>query len=127
MGPIDAFWHLLGLFVPALATGALAAARGQAGCGARELARHAAGAGWRCGLRPPGRWRCWPGWCCFGRDGRMLSYAAMVVAAALALWWAGFGRRGAEPERPRSAVGCACSALAQRPASARAANAGRPR
>jgi len=25
-----------------------------------------------------------------GRDGRMLSYGAMVVASALALWWVGF-------------------------------------
>ena len=29
MSPIDALWHLLGLFLPALATGALAAARRQ--------------------------------------------------------------------------------------------------
>ena len=28
----------------------------------------------------------------FGRDGRMFSYALMVLAAALALWWAGFVR-----------------------------------
>jgi hypothetical protein len=28
-----------------------------------------------------------------GRDGRMATYAAMVLACALALWWAGFGPR----------------------------------
>jgi hypothetical protein len=26
-----------------------------------------------------------------GRDGRMVTYAAMTLACALALWWAGFG------------------------------------
>jgi len=32
----------------------------------------------------------------FGRDGRMATYAAMVTASAVALWWAAFrtgGRR----------------------------------
>jgi hypothetical protein len=29
----------------------------------------------------------------FGRDGRMATYAAMVVAVAVALWWAGFAGR----------------------------------
>ena len=27
----------------------------------------------------------------FGRDGRVATYAAIVVASAAALWWAGFG------------------------------------
>jgi hypothetical protein len=27
----------------------------------------------------------------FGRDGRMATYAMLVVASAVALWWAGFG------------------------------------
>jgi hypothetical protein len=26
----------------------------------------------------------------FGRDGRMATYAAMVLGAALGLWWVGF-------------------------------------
>jgi hypothetical protein len=26
----------------------------------------------------------------FGQDGRMATYAAMVVACAVGLWWAGF-------------------------------------
>jgi hypothetical protein len=29
----------------------------------------------------------------FGRDGRMATYGGMVLACALALWWAGFVRR----------------------------------
>ena len=90
MSPIDAFWHLLGLFLPALATGALAAAM------AKLL--------WRTDLRGC-RWLRLAGWSAvagslallsglvlFGRDGRMLSYGAMAFASALALWWAGFVR-----------------------------------
>lgn len=29
-----------------------------------------------------------------GRDGRMLTYAALVVGTALTLWWTAFGPRG---------------------------------
>jgi hypothetical protein len=29
----------------------------------------------------------------FGRDGKMVTYAALVAASALALWWVGFMRR----------------------------------
>lgn len=90
MSPIDALWHLLGLFLPALATGALAAAAAKAlwrselkACRWSRLALWAAGAGSLALLA---------GLVGFGRDGRMLSYAAMVLAAALALWWAGFVR-----------------------------------
>lgn len=32
-----------------------------------------------------------------GRDGRMSTYAAMVMAAALGLWWAGFARPRRSP------------------------------
>ena len=39
-----------------------------------------------------GRWSA--GWSIFERDGRMATYAAMVVACALALWWVGFRSRG---------------------------------
>jgi hypothetical protein len=90
MSPIDALWHLLGLFMPALATGALAA-------GAAKWL-------WRADLKGS-RWvrlTLWSasagslallaGLAAFGRDGRMLSYAMMVLATALALWWAGFMR-----------------------------------
>jgi vacuolar-type H+-ATPase subunit I/STV1 len=86
--PLDAFWHLFGFFLPALATGALAA-------GATKWL-------WRAELRDRS-WRRLAGWAIAagaatllaglvvtGRDGRMLSYAAMVAANALALWWVGF-------------------------------------
>lgn len=88
MGPLDALWHLLGLFMPALATGLIAAGA------AKGL--------WRRELKPVS-WRRLVAWASaagsiallaglvlLGRDGRMLSYGAMVVASALALWWAGF-------------------------------------
>jgi hypothetical protein len=29
----------------------------------------------------------------FGRDGKMATYAVLVVTSALALWWVGFARR----------------------------------
>ena len=90
MSPIDALWHLLGLFLPALATGALAAGAAKGlwrgdlrGSPWSRLALWSAGAG---SLALLG------GLVVFGRDGRMLSYAAMLVAAAQALWWAGFVR-----------------------------------
>jgi hypothetical protein len=88
MGPIDAAWHLLGLFAPALLLGAIAA-------GAAKLL-------WRAELKavPWRRLATWAaaaaalatvlGLALTGRDGRMLTYAAMVAAATLALWWAGF-------------------------------------
>jgi hypothetical protein len=89
MGPLDALWHLSNLFLPALALGALAAAL------AKLLWRRELGAV---------SWRrlAWPacaaaavvtlaGLVVFGRDGRMATYAGMVVACALSLWWRGFG------------------------------------
>jgi hypothetical protein len=93
MSPIDAFWHVLGLFMPALATGVIAAAA------AKWLF-------WRAELRRVGWLRlvAWPcaagslallgGLALFGRDGRMASYGAMLAASALTLWWAAL--------RPRS-------------------------
>ena len=91
MSPIDAFWHLLGLCLPAWLTGALAAA------GAKLL--------WRGDLRHSSwvRLALWAGaagslvllggLALLGRDGRMLSYGLMVLAVALTLGWAGPLRR----------------------------------
>lgn len=89
MGPLDALWHLLDFFAPALAVGALGATLAKL-CWRRELAAVP--------------WRRLAGWGCAGaaltllvmlvvsgRDGRMLNYGAMTLSCALGLWWAGFG------------------------------------
>jgi hypothetical protein len=90
--PVDAFWHIVNFFATALVTGFVAAAATKL-VWRRELAR----AGWF-GL---GAWASAAmavvsaiGLLVFGHDGKMATYAAMVVACALALWWAGFHRRG---------------------------------
>jgi hypothetical protein len=89
MGPLDALWHLANLFLPALALGVLSAAlakllwrRELAGVRWRRLAVPACAAGVLVTLA---------GLLLFGRDGRMATYAAMVVACALTLWWRSFG------------------------------------
>jgi hypothetical protein len=91
MGPVDAFWHLLGLFMPALATAVMAATA------VKWLWRRAlTGVTWlTLALWPmaAGSLALLAGLVLLGRDGRMLTYAGMAVACALALWWAAFGRR----------------------------------
>jgi hypothetical protein len=89
MGPLDALWHLLNLLLPAAGLGLIAA----------SLAKLL----WRAALAQVA-WRRLAGWASAaaglallaglvltGRDGRMATYAAMVLCSALALWWAGFG------------------------------------
>jgi hypothetical protein len=92
LNPVDAFWHLVNFFAPAVGVGFIAA-------GAAKLLwrRDLAGASW---LRL-GSWAGAAmaavlalGLVIFEADGKMVTYAAMVVACALALWWVGFGRRG---------------------------------
>ena len=92
MNPVDAFWHFANFFAPAVVTGFIAA-------GATKLLwrRELAGIGW-------GRLGGWASAAMaavlmlslviFGHDGKMATYAAMVVACALALWWVGFRHRG---------------------------------
>jgi hypothetical protein len=89
MGPLDAANHLLNLFLPALALGALSAAlvkllwrRELATVSWARLAAPAAGAAVAVALT---------GLLIFGRDGRMATYTAMVLACAITLWWRGFG------------------------------------
>ena len=91
MGLLDALWHLANLFLPALALGALSAAlakllwrRDLAGVGWRPLALAAALANAAVVLAGLVAW---------GRDGRIATYAAMVAACAITLWWRGFVRR----------------------------------
>lgn len=89
MGPLDALWHLTNLFVPALALGALAAALAKL-----SWRRALAGVSWR-QLAGPACAACavvtLAGLVLFGRDGKMATYGAMVLACAVTLWWRGFG------------------------------------
>ena len=87
----EAFWHLTNFFAPAVVLGAIAAA-------ATKLI-------WRRELAAVGGLRLWAwasgaaaiaavvGLVVFAHDGEMATYAAMVVACAAALWWAGFRGR----------------------------------
>ena len=91
MGPIDALWHLLNFFAPAFGVGLLTAMM------AKLLWRRSLkGAS----LQRLGAWAVASsalvllvGLVVFGRDGKMLTYGAMVFACALSVWWAGFGPR----------------------------------
>jgi hypothetical protein len=91
MGPLDALWHLLNLFAPALGVGLIASVatkllwrRELAGVSLRRLVAWACAAGALITI---------VGLVIFGRDGRMATYGAMLAGCALALWWAAFGRR----------------------------------
>jgi len=91
--PITAFWHIIDFFLPAVGVGAVAAALAKL-LWRRELAA----ARWlRLAL-----WAAaaaalvlFAGLVVFGRDGKIATYAAMVVVAGVTLWWAGFGARRA--------------------------------
>ena len=91
MDPLDAFWHLVNFPLPALGVGALAAAAAKL-LWRRELASTSwlRLAGW---ASAAGVVALLAGLGFFGRDGQMASYARRGLAAAGALWWAGFGRR----------------------------------
>jgi hypothetical protein len=89
MGPLDALWHLLNFMGPAVGVGGFAAAL------AKLL--------WWRELRTVGwlRLALWggvssltilvAGLAVYGHDGKTGTYVAMVLACALALWWAAFG------------------------------------
>ena len=85
MSPLDAFWHLANLFLPAWGVAALLA------LAVKGLwRRQARGLAWR-------RLWVWGGvggslaliavlaW--LGRDGRMLGYALLLLGVALPQWW----------------------------------------
>ena len=89
MGPLDALMHLGNLFLPAVALAALAAGLAKL-LWRRELAqvsfkRLALPAAIACAVVTLA------GLLVFGRDGRMATYAGMVLACAFTLWWQGFG------------------------------------
>jgi len=88
---IGGLWHLLNFYAAAAGVGLFASLI------AKLLWRHElGGVGW---------WRLWlwssgsagvvaiAGLVYFGRDGKMATYGALVLACALSLWWVGF-RRG---------------------------------
>jgi hypothetical protein len=89
LGPLDLAWHLLDFFAPAVGLSAIAAA----------LAKLV----WHAELRPVAWTRLFGvaaaactvalvgGLVLLGSDGRIATYAAMVVATALGLWSVGFG------------------------------------
>ena len=91
MGPIDALWHLLNFFAPALGVGVVASLMAKL-LWRRELK----GVSWR-------RMSIWVTVCgaavslagliVFGHDGKMATYGAMALACAATLWWVGFGPR----------------------------------
>lgn len=89
MGPLDALWHVTNLFLPALALGVLAAALAKL-LWRRELAavpwKRLAGPTCAASVAV-----VLAGLVLLGRDGKMATYGAMVLASALTLWWQGFG------------------------------------
>ena len=89
MSPIDILLHLANLLLPAVGVGLIAPALAKL-LWRRELAGVAYG---RLALRCSGAGAVVvvAGLVVLGRDGRMATYLALVVVAAVALWWAGFG------------------------------------
>lgn len=95
MGPLDALWHLFNFLLAPIGLGLLAAAlcklawwRALKSTPWTRLAGHAIGAGILIQII----FLVW-----LGRDGRMLTYAALVVGTALSLWWTAFGPRRWRP------------------------------
>lgn len=90
MGPLDALWHLLNFFAPALGVSLIT-------CALAKLL-------WRRVLRgvPFSRLFGWmsaagalvliAGLVVFGRDGRMATWGALVLATGLVLWFKGLRR-----------------------------------
>ena len=91
MDPIGAFWHLSNFFGAAL--------------GVALIATLLAKLLWWRELRAASWLRLWAwaalpaalvsvaGLVVYGRDGKLATYAGIVLACALGLWWAGFVRR----------------------------------
>ena len=91
MGVLDAMWHLLNFLAPAFVVGVVAT----------FLAKLL----WWRTLKSVSLWRMtsWAvlasslalvgGLLWTGRDGKMVTYGAMVLMCALALWWAGWRAR----------------------------------
>lgn len=87
MDPLDALWHLLNFFAPALGVGVITAALARL-VWRRELraARFGRLVAFTCGGCAVGLVGALA---LFERDGKMAGYALMLAGGALALWWAG--------------------------------------
>ncbi len=89
MGPIDALLHLINFLLPAVCVAAFAA-----GVAKLLWRRELAGVSWRRLFGPAaalGALALAVGLVVQGRDGRIGSYALLVLGCALGLWWRGFG------------------------------------
>jgi hypothetical protein len=89
LGPLDAVWHLLNFFAPAIGVGCLTPLLAKLfwrGSLHGSLLRLAAwtSLGGALGLIAA--------LALFGSDGRMAGYGLVVLGAAVALWWAGLRR-----------------------------------
>jgi hypothetical protein len=88
---LGGLWHLLNFAAPAAGVGLIASLL------AKLLWRGAlAGVPWWRLAMWSSAWAlvaCTGGLIVFGRDGKMATYGAMVLACATSLWWTGFVRR----------------------------------
>lgn len=87
MGPLDALWHLLNFFGPAVGVGLITAVLARLAWW-REL--RAVPFGRLAGAAvAAGSVALLAGLLLFGRDGRMATYGLLVAAVAVVLWWLG--------------------------------------
>lgn len=91
MSPLNALWHLMNFFAPAVFIGVAST------CLVRWLwrseLRGRAGQGMLVWATLPAAGVAVAGLVLTGRDGKMLTYAAMVAACAVGLWWRCFVRK----------------------------------
>ncbi len=87
MHATDVLWHLMNFCAPALGIGACAAVLSRL-VWRRELRRGFVALWARASVAA--LVASIAGLVVFERDGRMTTYAAMIVACAAAIWWAGF-------------------------------------
>jgi hypothetical protein len=97
LGALDAFWHLMNLFGPALGLALIAPALAKL-LWRRTLKRVSwlrlsSCVGIACALIVVG------GLIVFGHDGKIATYAAMTLGCALTLWWVGFASPGRSASR----------------------------
>lgn len=90
LSPLDALWHILNFFAPALGVGLISAGLAKL-LWRRELKATA----WRrlaLGATAASALALLAALVLLGRDGTMLGYGAMLLACTLALWWVGLRR-----------------------------------